>query len=569
VQGIAQQLGGAFTEADARQNGLHTAILNQMVELAALDAQARNIGLTATEAQLAEAIRQEPAFRDPVTGEFDRETYERRLANQGYTPARFEAELQGDLVRGQLVRTILAGAAGAGPIAEALYIRQTETRDIDYLLIQPELVGAPPEPSDSELAAFHQDNAARYTAPEYRAVSLVTFTPDLVSDEIEIDDETVRQAYDFKRADYVKPERRTVRFLTFQDREAAAAALTRLAGGDSFETLAAEQGKTVEEATRTDAAREDFVDPAVAEAAFAAELGLAPEPVEGTFAWSVVEVTAVTPGETTPFEEVREDLREELVRETALGQVYDLAAQFDDALQDGATFAEAAAAVGADHVEIAAVDARGDGPDGVAIETAALTPELLAGVFKLAEGDATDLIETPDGYAAAAVSGVKPPRLKPLEEVSDAVRADWKGDWLDERLREKTEDVVSRLRAEGAFADVAAALGRAPLSRTVSQTGSDEAISPALLTRIFASREGDVVSAPAGLGASRVVAQVKGVTRAEPASQEAKALLERIEQDLARSIQNETLTAYIQALRTDLGETFYQEPFEALFSETE
>ncbi|MEL7028342.1 MAG: SurA N-terminal domain-containing protein, partial [Pseudomonadota bacterium] len=372
VSRIAVQMGGAFTEADARANGFHLGVLNQMIERAALDAQSDAIGLTTSDAELAAAIRDIPAFQNPVTAQFDREVYGRFLANQGLSVARFERDLRGDLVRGQLLDALMSAPAGAGPLAEAIYLRQAETRQIEYLLIQPELAGEPAEPTEEDLRAFHSANAARYTAPEYRSMTVAAFTPDLAIDEVELSEEDLQQAYNFRIDEFVTPERRTVRVLRYDDRDAADTALQRLGAGAAFATLAEEQGSNLDGVTRTLAIASDFLDPAVGEAAFSAEVGLADEPVEGAFAFSVIEVVEIAAAETTPFDDVRDDLRKDLAREAGLGIVFDLAGRFDELRQDGMTLREAATELEIDVIELNAVDATGLGPGGAPIEAVTL-----------------------------------------------------------------------------------------------------------------------------------------------------------------------------------------------------
>lgn len=569
VRDIIAQAGGAFTRADAVAAGLHIRTLNGMVERAALDAKAERLGLATTDETLAEALRAETAFHNPVTGEFERDVYRERLFGAGLTVSDFEREVRKDLRRAQLVGSVAASVVVDDALVEAIYRRQAERRSISFLMVQPAAAGDPPTPTEDDLRAFHETFSDRYRTPEYRDLEIALMDVQSAAQDIEISEDDIKQLYDFKQAEFVEPERRTVRFLRYDTKEEAAAAIAKLAADEDFAALAEAAGVAEDDATRTDATPEDFLDPGVGEAAFAAEAGLVPEPVEGAFGFSLVEVLEVTTSEATPLDDVRDELRAELAEGDALEIVYDLAGRFDDARAEGASLAEAAAQTNVTLIEVIDIDAAGARlalPEGDEAP-APVDPLILAEAFTLEAGDESDLIQLEDGgYAVVSVTEIEPASVRPFEDIRDTVAADWKGDWLRKKLDARVEELLKRLRAGLAFDALAEETGRALLTRQVSQQTADDTLSGSLVTRLFAARLNDYVAAPAGVGASRVIAQVQAIERPdlEESALDAQAI-DQFRDQLASGLTQETLDAFVAAVRSELGETFNEAEFQKLF----
>ncbi|NIQ94157.1 MAG: peptidyl-prolyl cis-trans isomerase, partial [Desulfuromonadales bacterium] len=74
------------------------------------------------------------------------------------------------------------------------------------------------------------------------------------------------------------------------------------------ETIATEKGLKPEETDLGDLRKEQFLDPAVAEAAFALETPGLTGVIEGQFGFVIAEVVSITPSSTQSLEEVRQSL---------------------------------------------------------------------------------------------------------------------------------------------------------------------------------------------------------------------------------------------------------------------
>ncbi|GAB4516891.1 MAG: peptidylprolyl isomerase [Parvularculaceae bacterium] len=562
---VQLQRADGFSLDMARAQGMDRQILNQMIASRALEEQAEELGFEASDEMVASVIRSQPAFVSPATGRFDQTTYESVLIQNGYTPSAYEAQVRKDLTRTLLIDLAERGFAAPDALINALFRRQEERREVAYVPIQPVDVGAVPAPTEEELAAFREANADRFMTPEYRRLILFTLDPGDFADEVEVDDADLREVYDFRIDDYQTPETRTLRILTFDREDEAAAAAARLRSGEPFEILARERGLTLEATTQEDVRPDDMVDAGVGEAAFEGEVGGVVGPIAGAFGYSVVEIVSSTPAEVRAFEDVVDELREIRAEELAADLIYDLAGQYEEARDDGASIEEAAQRIGREARIIESVNASGFNRDGAVVQ--GVPPEILREAFEMDLGQSTDqLLEYGDyGFFALTVDEIMPEDLPPLDEIRDLVTAAWRADKLRQMLDARADEFMAVLEAGENFEAAAQAeLGRAPVLATVSRRQGGETFSPELLDRIFSARVGDIERGRARLGDSVIIARVVAI-QIPPAPPEEVMIGARAVIDTTMS--NEILDAFISDLLDEMNARVNERAFALAFPE--
>ena len=124
-------------------------------------------------------------------------------------------------------------------------------------------------PTDDEIKKEYEANPAAYTAPEYRAVAIMKAEPADIAAKVTLTDEDLAEGYEKYKAEYFTPEKRTILQISFPTLEEAQAAKQKLAAGTDFMALAKERGFSEQDVTFADKTKADFLDPAIADAAFA------------------------------------------------------------------------------------------------------------------------------------------------------------------------------------------------------------------------------------------------------------------------------------------------------------
>src|SRR5262249_16162470 len=90
-----------ITAQQAKMLGLPQSVLAGLIQDAAIDVDARNLGLGLSQEGLRKAIMDVEAFQDG--GKFSPEKYQAFLQRIGYSAPGFEQEYKGDLVRRQIL----------------------------------------------------------------------------------------------------------------------------------------------------------------------------------------------------------------------------------------------------------------------------------------------------------------------------------------------------------------------------------------------------------------------------------------------------------------------------------
>src|SRR6185295_8455717 len=204
----------------------------------------------------------------------------------------------------------------------------------------------------------------------------------------------------------------------------------------------------------------DIIDPAVADAAFALKSGETSAPVKGRFGIALLQVGKIEPGEEKTYEQVAAQIKNEIATSRVRTEIGSLRDKIEDERAGGSTLAETAKKLGLKAITIEAVDRSGRGPDGKPVAGLPQTPNVISAAFGSDVGIDTEALQLPGGgYLYYDVTGVTPSRERPLEEVKDQVTTRWRDDEIAKRLQAKADELVGKLKAGTAFAQVASDAG--------------------------------------------------------------------------------------------------------------
>jgi peptidyl-prolyl cis-trans isomerase D len=529
-------------------------VLGRLVTQATLDDAARQYGLGVCDEVLAQKIGEDPAFRGP-DGSFNRLNFQQALRNAGYTEDQFVTDQRDVLVRYQLSNALVSGAHAPTPYLQALHEYRFEERSIEYVVLTAAAAGDIGEPGADELTAYFEENTNRWKAPEYRALQFFEVTPADIADPDEITDAQAQAAYDREIDKYTKPERREISQIVFEGEEEATAAAAAIAEGKSFDDVAGERNLGPSDTSLGLVARRDMIDPKVAEAAFSLEPETTSGAVAGDFGWVIVRVGSVQPGETTTFDDVKDDIKQELSIELARKRIIQTFDEVEDARAAGETFQEIADKIDTTLRTVAAVDASGNDMDGNRIADLPAANDLLAGVFASDVGIENDAVRTADGgYVWYEVTTITPERDRSLDEVRDKVVADWKQAQIEERLAAEADKIRSRIES-GETLDKIATEMTLPVRTASNLTRSSQSpvdLTAAAISATFSGPDGHVaVTDGAGTDVSKAVLVVTGVV-VPPFNPDAPELAQTRKQ-ISDQIANDYLQQFLVEKQNQLG----------------
>jgi peptidyl-prolyl cis-trans isomerase D len=559
LQQIGRQFGRPLTADQARAFGIDRQVLQQTIAEAALDEEARRLGLGQSDDEIRRTILNDPNFKG-VGGAFDPQRFQAIIRNFGYTEPRYIADQRRVSLRRQITGTISAGLEPPKTMIEALTRFQNEQRSIDYLKLAAAQAGTIDPPSPEALAAFFEDHKAQFRAPEFRKIAFVAVTPEELGKWTEVSDEDAQKLFEQRKDRLGTPEKRQVQQIVLPNVEEAQAARNRIAGGLSFDDLAKERGLNPADVDLGLVAKSAILDPAVADAAFSLPSGEVSQPVQGRFGVALVKVDKIEPGVEANYASVATELKKEIATERARNQVASLRDKMEDERGGGASVIEAAQKLGLAAVTIDAVDRSGRLPNGQMAGNIPPGLDVVSQAFNSDVGVDNDPISFRNGYVWYDVLGITPSRERTLDEVRDQVEARWRNEQIASRLRAKASEIVQKLEQGGKLADEAAAIGvKVETASGFKREDQPAGVPSSTIAAAFRTAKDGVGQSSANGGGEWIVFRVTDIV--EPAVDLASDAIKKLKDSLDRSLTDEQVAQYVTKLESDIGTTINQAAF--------
>ncbi len=541
------QTGQQLPIAQAEAFGLTAQALQRVIDSTTLDNEAARVGLSVGDDSLRRQVMRMQEFQ-AADGKFNSETYEFVLQQSNLTPSEFEENLRADMTRAVLQTAITRAATTAPVFADTLYAFAREKRDFTWAKLDLAALEAPvPAPTQEDLQAYYDANSADYTLPEIKKVTVAWLRPEALLDTVTVDEADIRALYDARADQFNQPERRLVERLVFASEEEAQAAMDAILSGEKdFPTLVAARGLTLSDVDLGDVSKAALGD--AGDAIFAlTEPGIV-GPVPSLLGPAIFRMNAILAAQSTPYEDVRDELRAEFAGDNARRAVADRITDLDDELAGGATLEDLARDT--DGLELTSFDWQAGMADGIAAYD-----EFQSAIAETGEGDFPEITTLDDGgLFALRVDQVDPPRLQDLDEVKDAVAAAWTHDKSLDLLAEQARALLPKLQEGG---ESLSSLGLTEIAETgQTRDAVIDGTPPELLVDVFSMQEDDwtVLEGDDGV----VLVHLDRIFPADQTNDEAiaakAAFIEQINQEIGLDYQ----TAFTRALQADAGITLNQ-----------
>ena len=559
LQQIGRQFGRPLTMDQARAFGFDRQVLQQTIAEAALDEDARRLGLGQSDDETMRLVFSDPNFQG-VNGKFDPQRFQAMIRQFGFSEQRYIADQRRVSLRRQIAGSIAAGLDPPKTLIEALSRFQNEQRGIEYVKLDAAQAGAIDPPSPETLAGYFDDHKTQFRAPEYRKLSFVPITPEEIGKWSEVSDDDAKKLFKQRRDRLGTPEQRQVSQIVFPNAEEAQAARTRITGGLSFDDLAKERGLSSTDVDLGMVAKSAILDPEIANAAFSLPSGDVSQPVQGKFGVALVKVGTIQPGTEPSYESLATDLKKEIATERARTKVAELRDKMEDERGGGASVIEAAQKLGLTPVTVEAVDRSGRMPNGQLVTGIPNGLDVVSQAFNSDVGVDNDPISFKSGYAWYDVLAITPSRERNLDEVKDQVETKWRDDQISARLRTKATEMVQKLEQGGKLADEAAAVGlkvetAAAFKRDASPTG----VPSATIAAAFRTAKDGVGQTPGSGGSEWIVFRVTDIT--VPPVDLSTDDMKRLKETLERAMTDEQVAQYVTRLEKDIGTSINEAAF--------
>ncbi len=559
LQQLGRTFGRPLTMDQARAFGLDRQVLQQTIAEAALDEEARRMGLGQSDAETMRTIYADPNFKG-LGGTFEPARFQAAIRQFGYTEQRYLAEQRRVGLRRQIAGTISAGLEPPKLMMDALTRFQNEQRSIDYLKLDAAQAGTIDPPSPEKLAAYFEDHKTQFRAPEYRKIAFVVINPEEIGKWSEVSDEDAKKVFEQRRDKIGTPEKREVSQIVFPNEEEALTARSRVTGGLSFADLAKERNLNPSDVDLGLITKSAIIDPAIADAAFALPSGEVSQPVKGQFGVALVKIGKIEPGVTPTYESVAPQVKKELATERARAKVTEIQNKMEDERSGGSNVVEASQKLGLTAVTIDAVDRSGRLPTGQPVANIPPGLDVVSQAFTSDVGVDNDPIQFRGGYVWYDVLGITPSRERTLDEVKDQVEAKWREDQISDKLRAKATEMVQKLEQGATLATEAGAIGtKVEAVKDFRRDASPASVPSSVVTAAFRTPKDGVGQTPDAGGSAWIVFRVTDISvpQVDANSDEMK----KLKDTLQRGLTDEQVAQYVTKIESEIGTSINQAAF--------
>jgi peptidyl-prolyl cis-trans isomerase D len=537
-------------------------ILKQLVFQKEIEYEAKRLGITVSDQERAERIRQyvPTAFNNGSFVGMDRYSAEVQARFQMTVPT-FEELIRQSLLEEKFRKLVTDGiSVGPAELQDGFRYKNEKVK-LDYTLIKPEDLESKISPDEAEIRAAYEKNKSKYQVPERRVVRYALVDVNQIRQNLQISDAMLKVQYQANIQQYQVPNRVHVEHILFMTvgktdaevdeiKKRAEDVLSQVKKGGKFEDLAKKysedpgskdkggdlgwisQGQTVPEFEKT---------------AFSLSPGQVSDLVKTQYGFHIIKVLEKETAHTKPFEEVKDSLRAPLLLSQADKLASDTADQLSSEIRQSSKISLDELA-SKHHLTVS--ETRPISATDPLLELAD-SKEAKNAIFHLHMGELNPPVRTDRGYVVLSVKSIQPAHQGSLEEVRDRVIADLKREKSTELAKNKAEELIKRVKAGEKFAAAAKALGLEPkTSDPIARDGSiPGAASGKQVAAAFNLMPGDV-GTPLSLGQNWLVYRLAEKTEPNPADFDKQK--KQLTDELLQSKRNLAFEAFQTALDTRL-----------------
>jgi peptidyl-prolyl cis-trans isomerase D len=567
VQQFRSAYGSSFDERMVKQLGLDQQILRQLIDERTAGSEARRLGLTVSDAEVAQRIYEIDAFQQ--NGAFSEELYTRVLAVQ--RPPLAKAEFEESLRQSLMVEKLRAALTEWVNVRDAdvddEYKRRNEKVKADLVVISADKLRNDVTVTDKDVSDWFESHKETYRTGEKRKIKYLLIDTQQVRAKTVVPPSEIERYYRANEAQFTTPEQvRASHILVKTDgkddaavKAKAEALLKQAKSGADFAALAkknsedegsAPQGGDLDYFGRGRMAKE-FED-----AAFSLSPGQISDLVKTQFGYHIIKVTDHKPETKRSLDEARPQITENLAYERAQAEAQTIGDAAAKEISSPADLDKVGKARGLP------VQESGYFTRDEPIAGFGPAPEITDAAFTMKDGSVSGPVRTARGIVFFTTTGRQATAIPKLADVKDKVRDDLVMERARELAKKRAESLASGLASN--FAAAAKSAGLEVKSTEIVTRGTawpDVGISPALDEAAFQQAAGTVTK-PIPTEGGTVIARI--VERQSPTPDEIGKARDGLRKELLNDKRTKFFSAYMLKARERMKIQVNEEAFRAL-----
>jgi peptidyl-prolyl cis-trans isomerase D len=464
IQAYRRAYGGNMDEKLLRQLGIDQRLMQQMIEEEAGLIEADRLGIGASDAEVRARILAMPAFQE--NGRFIGDERYRQILQSAETPMRpsdFEDQIRRAIVLGKLQSALTDWVTISDAEVTAEFKRRNEKVKLAYVSFPADKFREGVTATDAEIAAQYDQHKDEYRIPDKRKVRYALVDMQGMRDRTTISPQDVQRYYEDNEQQYSTPEqvRASHILLKTEGKDDAAVKkqaedlLAKVKAGGDFAELAtkfSEDEGSAKKGGDLDFFGKGQMVPEFEKTAFALQPGQISDLVKTQYGYHIIKVTDKKAAAKRSLEEVRAQIEDQLKWERAQTQAQRLADDVGPKLKKPGDLDTVAKGQGL------VVSESGFFSREEPITGLGMAPSVAARAFEMKDGEVSEAIRTPQGFAFITVTGRQEAHTPTLEEVKARVREDVLKKKALDAARAKAASVAPQLKS-GDFSAAAKSAG--------------------------------------------------------------------------------------------------------------
>ncbi|WP_267386850.1 peptidylprolyl isomerase [Sphingomonas sp. GC_Shp_3] len=529
-------------------------VFNRLVDTISLEVFGHKQGMVISNRLVDGRIASIPQLQGP-DGKFSQDAYDRALKQSHQTDAALRADMKQGMMAQLLVTPLQADNTPVPKSIAQIYAGLLlEKRHAQIAVIPSAALATGPAPSDADLAAYYNANAARYSVPERRTIRYANVSAKTLTDPVTVSDAEIAKAYQAQIANFRAVQRRTVTRVIVGDAAAANALAAKVKSGTPIDAAARAAG--LEPATLKAAEKSAIAaqtSDAFADAVFAAAKGAVVGPVKGTLGYVVGRVDSFDDRGEVSLAAATQQLREQLTTQKKNDQLRKIHDALDDAISNHATFDQLVTRQKLTAETSPPVVASGADPAHPDAKVPPAAKAIVDAGFASQPGDAPQLVPIDaDTFAVVSTAKVFPAAPPPLAAIHDAVAHDLTMERAAKAAGDVARKVMAQANAGTPLAKAVAATGLKlppiqPLDKSRAELAAAQGGVPAPLALMFgmAAHSAKVIAAPGNNG--WFVIWLDRIDRGNAANR--PDIIAATQSDVGKAVGGEYVQQFVKAVR--------------------
>ncbi len=464
VERYRQMLKGALTPEMIKGLNLRGNLLEELIQKKLMLQEARSLGLSATDDDLAEQLAQAPEFQ--IGGRFSKDRYLAILQANRLAPAQFEDEQRDQLTMQRLYSVVLDSVHVTDAEIRDRYRIDQEKINLNYIKLPISDFAAQVKPTEEDVKKYYERNKESLKEPLKIQVEYLSYPYDQFAASVQVSEKEIEDYYQANRNDkFHNPKEAKVRYISIRvepgaDPNQKKAAQTRAEGivkearsGKDFAELAkrTSDDPTAEKGGDLGWLAQGQMPPAVEKTIFSLAKGAVSDAVDTPAGFQIFKVEDVKNEKTQTLKEASAEITKTLKAEKAKREAGKIADKDREKALSGSDLTKVAQESGA-KLSVTNWLANGD-----TVPEIGENQEFYKNAFALGPKDTSPIVEGKNTYYLLRLKERKEPAIPALDAVHGQIEKGLRASKAYELALQKGNSLLDQLRKEKDIAKLAQA----------------------------------------------------------------------------------------------------------------